>query len=307
MITQPSQRRGAALVAVFWIMAILGLAIVTLMRVVSYQVDVVASQTSGIEARQQAEKGLAVASNSLVNKWDPLLKQNFGDGTGYNVEITSEGQFFDINYILGKGDKALLRQIFDYWGIESDMQSEIADALLDWWDKGDGEELNGAEFEWYETLGIYNQPYNRPFYSLDEMRLVKGMALAEAAQPRWRDWFTVYTNKGLDVGEASAEFMAIAAEGEVVDAESVVDMRLGPDGIKNTEDDPSVSKQAAITQLGLDEDNDGNKEDRFSDEGSTDRIESVGFSGGIRRKLVLILNNRSGNPTILDRREELVK
>ena len=101
--------------------------------------------------------------------------------------------------------------------------------------------------------------------------------------------------------------MAIAAEGEVVDAESVVDMRLGPDGIKNTEDDPSVSKQAAITQLGLDEDNDGNKEDRFSDEGSTDRIESVGFSGGIRRKLVLILNNRSGNPTILDRREELVK
>ncbi len=60
MITQPSQRRGAALVAVFWIMAILGLAIVTLMRVVSYQVDVVAAQPSGIEARQQAEKALAV-------------------------------------------------------------------------------------------------------------------------------------------------------------------------------------------------------------------------------------------------------
>jgi hypothetical protein len=33
------------------------------------------------------------------------------------------------------------------------------------------------------------------------------------------------------------------------------------------------------------------------------RIESVGYAGSVRRKLVLIINNRSQNPTILDRKE----
>ncbi|MDB4374201.1 type II secretion system protein GspK [Akkermansiaceae bacterium] len=307
MIIQKKSRRGAALVAVFWIMAIMGLAIVALMRIVSYQVDVVSSQTSGIEARQQAEKGLAIAANPVVEKWDPLMNQDFGDGTGFNVKITSEGKYFDINYILSKGDKSLLRQIFEYWGLESDQQSEISDALLDWWDPGDTTELNGAEFEDYEDMGIYNQPYNRPFYSLDEMRLVRGMDIVESIQPRWREWFTTYSNSGLDVAAASDEFLAIAAEEDIEDAYDATQGIPGADGIRDTEDDVTLTRQDFLDQMGIIGDDQATIGDRFSDQGSTDRIESVGFSGNVRRKLVLIIKNRSGNPTILDRREEFVQ
>lgn len=293
--------------AVFWIMAIMGLAIVALIRVVAYQVDVVGAQTSGIEARQQAEKGIAIAANPLVEKWDPLMSQDFGDGTGFSVTRTTEGKYFDINYILGRGDKSLLRQIFSYWGLESDQQAEVADALLDWWDPGDGEELNGAEFEDYEAKGIFNQPYNRPFYSLDEMRLVKGMDLVESVQPRWREWFTTYTNSGLDIESASDEFLAIAAEEDVEDVYDVTEGISGADGIRDTEDDEELTLQTFIEGMGIIDDEGSDISGRFVSNVSTERIESVGFSGNVRRKLVLIISNREGNPTILDRREEFVQ
>jgi len=299
--------RGAALVAVFWIMAIMGLAVVALMRVVAYQVDVVASQTSGIEARQQAEKGIAIAANPLVEKWDPLMKQDFGDGTGFEVTRISEGKFFDINFILKNQDKSLLRQIFDYWGLASDQQSEVSDALLDWFDKNETEELNGAEFEYYESQGIFNQPYNRNFHSLDEMRLVRGMDLVESIQPRWRDWFTVDSWEGLDVEAASNEILAIAAEMDVEDAYDATEGIAGPDGIRDTEDDEELSKEEFLDAMGLIGDDRARLAARFSDKGSTDRIESVGFSGDVRRKVILIVRNRSGNPTVVNRREEFVK
>ena len=153
------------------------------MRVVAYQVDVVDAQSSGIEARQQAEKGIAIAANPAVNPWEQqLLRQQFEDATGYQATIESEGKAFNINYILLGRDKALIRVIFDYWGIESENASAIADALVDWVDAGDGEETNGAEIDYYENEGFLNQPYNRPFYHLDEMRLVRGMEIVEAAR-----------------------------------------------------------------------------------------------------------------------------
>ena len=79
-------QRGSALVAVFWIMAILGLAIVASLRVVSYQINVVDAQTSGIEARQLAERGIAVASNPRVTEYDPILHMDFDDDSGFDVQ-----------------------------------------------------------------------------------------------------------------------------------------------------------------------------------------------------------------------------
>ncbi|MGJ8695154.1 MAG: general secretion pathway protein GspK [Verrucomicrobiaceae bacterium] len=288
-------------------MAIMGLAIVAAMRVVSYQINVVDAQTSGIEARQQAEKGIAIAANPVVEKWDPLLRQGFEDGTGFEASIQSEGKAFNINYVLQSGDKALLRLIFDHWGIDYDVSSGIVDALVDWIDPNDNEEVNGAEIDWYENEGFINQPYNRPFYDLDEMRLVRGMDVVEAANPNWREWFTIWSSGGLDVTAASAEYLAIAAEVDIEDAIPVVDYVEGPDGIQDTEDDTPLSVDEALTQMGVFGDETGTIRNRFSSNDSTDRIESIGFSGDVRRKIVLIIRNRSGNPQILDRREELVK
>ncbi|MDA7888827.1 general secretion pathway protein GspK, partial [Akkermansiaceae bacterium] len=256
------------------------------------------------------EMGIAVAANPRVEIWDPMLRQTFENGSGFEAQIRSEGGRFNINYVLMSEDKVLLRQIFDHWGIDLDVASEITDALMDWVDSDDDIQLNGAEVDWYEGQGFgVNRPFNRPFYDLDEMRLVRGMDIVEAANPRWRNWFTVWSSGGLDINEAPAEFLAVAADGNIEEAISLVEIIDGADGIRRTEDDQTMQAQAAMELLGMSPDEVAQFGARFN--GGTEqvtRIESIGFSGSVRRKIVLIIQNRSnGRPTILDRREELIQ
>lgn len=302
-------RKGATMIAVFWIMAVMGLALVASLRIARYQSSVAGSQMNGMEARQYAEMGIAIAANSQIQKWDALLEQNFENETGFKVKILSEAGRFNINYIVMSDDKPLLRLIFAEWGIDLDRSSEIADALVDWVDTDDDVQLNGAETEYYEGQGYYNRPFQRPFYDLDEMRLVRGMDLVEAANPRWRDWFTVWSSGGLDPTEAPAEFIAIAAEGNYEDALQVVQIVDGADGIRHTEDDQPIDASEVMSIMGMSPDEQGQKGARFSRGNEiTERIESIGFAGSIRRKIVLVIRNRtSGRPTILDRKEETIQ
>ena len=309
VIRQKALKRGATLIAVFWIMAVMSLALVATVKITTYQSQVAGSQINGIEARQYAEMGLNLAANPAVADWDPIL--NWRDpeagNAGFNVKILSEGGRFNINYILFGEDKTLIRLILANWGMDLDQSSEVADALLDWIDEDDTVQLNGAEDQYYEGQGFLDRPFNRPFYDLDEMRLVRGMDLVEAFNPNWRDWFTVWSSGGLDVNEAPAQLLAVAAEGNIEEARVLVEIVDGPDGIRNTEDDQMVDVPSAMATLGV-VDPSGVIQARFGADDQVNRIESIGFVGGIRRKLVLILNNRrQGNPTILDRREMTIQ
>jgi len=67
------QKRGSALVAVFWVMAVLALAVFAAVRVVYYDSDIASSQLHGFEALQVAERGIAVAVNPAVEELDPIL------------------------------------------------------------------------------------------------------------------------------------------------------------------------------------------------------------------------------------------
>lgn len=301
-----SLERGATLIAVFWIMAVMGLALIATVKISRYQSEVAGSQITGMEARQYAEMGINLAANPVVEEWDPILRQTFENDAGFEVKMFSEGGRFNINYILFLEDKALLRLIFAEWGIDFDTSSEIADALLDWVDSDDDVQLNGAEVDYYEGQGFFNRPFNRPFYELDEMRLVRGMDLVEAVNPNWRDWFTVWSSGGLDVNEATAEFLAVATETNIEEARSFVQIVDGADGIRNTEDDQPLGVAEAMANLGV-VDPSGVIQSRLGSQDQVTRIESVGFAGAIRRKLVLIIGNRSQNPTILDRKEVMIQ
>jgi general secretion pathway protein K len=302
-----SLERGATLIAVFWIMAVMGLALVATVKISRYQSDVAGSQISGIEARQYAEMGINLAANPAVEEWDLILRQTFDNEAGFEAKILSEGGRFNINYILFQDDRKLLRDIFQKWGIDFDVAGDIAAALTDWIDDNDDMILNGAEFDYYEGQGFYNRPFNRPFYDLDEMRLVRGMEIVEAFNPRWRDWFTVWSSGGLDVMEAPAEFLAMATETEVEQAQTIVEIVDGADGIRNTEDDlPEFSVQETLSNLGV-EDPSGVIPGRLSTNDPVKRIESVGFAGTVRRKVVLTISSRAQNPQILDRKEVIIQ
>ena len=307
-------RRGAALMAVLWLIAILAMACMAALRVISFDMELAGSKVHGSNARHYAEMGIAVASNpAVVKRFDPILRQMKGDtGEGYEARILSEGARFNINRLLlpPQQDKQLLQSIFCSWGLEIKEAQAVVDALCDWVDEDNNVSLNGAEVKEYEKLGRVNQPFNRPFYDLSEMRLVLGMDRVEAARPDWRDWFTVWSSGALDLNDASAELIAAAAECSVARAESIPETVRGPDGVRDTDDDaPFKSAAAALDLLGIDANARPDLARRFTADDATTRvarIESIGYAEGAKRKITVIVRNRTGKPALLERTEEII-
>ena len=299
------RRRGSALIAVLWLIGILAMAAVATLQMVGLDVKVVHSNIAGFRARQLAEAGIAVGANPAVKRDDPILNQEFDYGEGFHVRIASEAGRFNINSLLLRGDKPLLRSIFMDWGLDMDQADAVVDALSDWVDGDDFVSLNGAEKDWYEERGRINQPFNRPFYSLDEMSLVAGMGEVEKIHPGWRDWFTVWSGGALDVNEAEPELIAAAAEVSVDDAAALVETVLGPDQIRDTEDDARFKNlEEVLAILGVPEMMRPIVAPRLTVNDTTVRIESIGYTPGARHKITLVLRNRTGRPAILERKEE---
>lgn len=301
-------RHGAALMAVLWLIAILSMACMAALRVISFDMELATAKIHGSRARQIAEMGIAVGCNPAVKRTDPILRQlNEDTGEGFEVRLLSEGGRFNINAILLQGDKPLLSSILANWGLELKDTQAIIDALTDWVDADDNEGLNGAEMEDYEKAGRINQPFNRPFYDISEMRLVRGMDLVESLRPDWRNWFTVWSGGPLDLNEASAELIAAAAECLVERASIIPETVRGPDGELDTEDDARFQNAAAaLDLLGLDTNALPDLARRFTVNDATTRIESIGYAAGAKRKINVILRNRTGKPALLERTEEII-
>jgi general secretion pathway protein K len=301
------QSSGAALIAVLWLIAILAMACMATLRVISFDMELASAKVHGSRARQVAEMGIAVGSHNLVKRTDPILHHvNDDTGEGFDVKLTSEGGRFNINYVLLNGDKDLLRSIFVKWGLELDTAQMVADSLKDWVDADDSEELKGAEVKYYEKEGRINQPFNRPFYNLDEMALVRGMDLVEAVRPDWRNWFTIWSSGGLDVNEAPAELIAAAADIPEDRADAIPEKVRGDDGIRDTTDDtPFQDKTVALELAGVDT-QDTVIMQRFSANDQTMRIESTGYAEGAKRRITVIVANRTGRPSLLERTEEII-
>ena len=302
-----SQPRGAALMAVLWLIAILAMACMATLRVISFDMEIASAKIHGSRARQAAEMGIAIGSNRAIKRSDPLLHRQGSEGERYDATVISEDGRFNINSLV-QNDKPLLLSIFVGWGLQPDDASKVIDALSDWIDADDNESLNGAEIKDYEAEGRINQPFNRPFYHLDEARLVRGMDQIEALRPDWRNWFSVWSSGKLDLNEASAELIAAAAEVPVEQAQIIPQTVRGEDDQRDTLDDlPFSDPSAAIALLGVDPqrpDINSRFTANFAD--GTTRIESIGSAEGAKYKITVILKNRANEPVLLERTEEII-
>jgi type II secretory pathway component PulK len=298
---------GFALVAVLWLIAILSLAAVTTLRVISFDMQLATAKVHGSRAFQLAEMGIAIGSNPAVERNDPLLHRlDEANNEEVHVSITSEGARFNINSLVLAEDKALLRSIFIHWGLDLDSAQALSDAFTDWVDADDEVALNGAEIGDYEKLGRLNQPFNRPFYDIEEMALVAGMDQIEFLRPDWRKWFTVWSSGTLDLNEADAELISVAAEVTPEQAAIIPETVRGTDNIRDTEDDvPFQDVGNALSLLGIGGETGQVIAQRFTVEDTTTRITSTARSGDSTRRITAIVRNRTGRPALLDRTTEI--
>ncbi|MBC7980308.1 MAG: general secretion pathway protein GspK [Armatimonadetes bacterium] len=303
----PSQP-GVALIAVLWLIAILSLAAITSLRVISFDMELATAKVHGSRAFQLAEMGIAIGSNPAVERNDPLLHRMDGkNNEEVHVTLTSEGARFNINSLVFAEDKTLIRSIFIHWGLDLDAAQALADALTDWTDSDDQTALNGAEEPEYGKIGRLNQPFNRPFYDIEEMRLVLGMNRIEALRPDWRTWFTVWSSGTLDLNEANAELIAVAADVTESQASIVPETVRGIDDIRDTEDDvPFKTPAEALSLLGINAQIRQDIAGRFTTDDTTTRIQSTARSGDSTRRITAIVRNRTGKPAILDRTTEII-
>jgi general secretion pathway protein K len=102
-------QNGSALIAVFWFVAILSLAVFSTIWVVDADIKSVHQQSLSFRALQLAEMGVAIGANPAVEEYDPILNQ-FVEGEsgleeGFSVRIRSEAGLMNINRMLTGQDR----------------------------------------------------------------------------------------------------------------------------------------------------------------------------------------------------------
>ena len=222
---------------------------------------------------------------------DPLLSYVSEQGNeGYRVSIFSEETRIGINSVLSRKDKSLFAETVHFVGIDDVLAASVTDALIDWIDANDSEELNGAEQEYYRELGFTDRPYNRRFFSLEDMLKVKDFSAVAAAKPDWRDYFTLYGGGRLDIHHTDVELLAVATEQDPVMVETYVEQVRGEDGKVGTEDDnryPSVDQALDALNVTTEKEVRNRIRNRFKTSGRILRVVSEGFINDTRKEITV--------------------
>lgn len=194
----PMRVRGAALLLVMWLIALLtalvgGFALVA--RIEHMQGRVL---DRGIVAEQAARAGVDYAM-ARIGMSDPRLRW-LADGRRYrwrfagasvDVRVTDEAGKVDLN----AASPALLAGLFHAVGVEQDAARRLASAIVDWRDPDVLTQAEGgAEDPQYAAAGRPYGAKDAPFETVAELEQVLGMTpqLFAKASP----YLTVYTGRG---------------------------------------------------------------------------------------------------------------
>ena len=229
------------MVATLAVVAVLSLLVVLISRVLRTDQEYILMREARLEALSWAEAGLALASHPSVKRGDPALEWDSGSGAGYKVYISSEDARLNPNVVIQRGDTQLLRDLFQYWGLDLDTASAVIGAMEDCVDEDDMESLNGAEADAYSELGLPGVPPNRPFQTVREMTFVIGAETLDTVRPGWETLFSTRASGTIDLFDAPAELITVACGVSLEQAQRFVELRWGDDMLPETEDDPPMT------------------------------------------------------------------
>lgn len=221
------RRRGSALIAILWVVAILSLVVFSSTQFLFIETEAAANANAAFQAKLLAERGIAIASHPDVEQGDSLLAQEFSEGESFEAKISSEGARLNLNQLLlnAESDRFVLEELFVRWGLRFDEAAGVVDHLIDWVDPDDLETNLGAERRFYLANGFLERPYNRAFTSHDEVELVHEFDQVVAANPNWRDSFTFLSGGKLDLNEAPYELILVTCECGEADVEAFLKVR----------------------------------------------------------------------------------
>ncbi len=209
----PPAVRGAALLLVLWITALL--AVILGSFAVLARTELLQSRNlfDTIRARLAAEAGLARAVYEL-NRPDVMTKW-LADGRTYEIEFEGSTIEIQVEDESGKvdinaADAGTLQTLFLLGGAEEDRARRLAAAVVDWRDPDDLVQPEGAEDAEYKAADLPYGASDYPFRVAQELQQVLGMdyELYRTVAP----WITVYGGSGRpNASFAPAELLPLFA------------------------------------------------------------------------------------------------
>ena len=173
-----TRQKGLALVLVLWVLSLLTIMAGSFALSMRREASIIGGIRNNAQALAVAESGIALAEMMLLNP-DPNKRWR-ADGNIYEissanakvrVRLISETGKIDIN----KADQTLLQGLMNSAPVDEEQQTKLVSAILDWRDKDDLVQLDGAEKKEYKDAGLSYQPRNKPFQAIEELQLVLGM------------------------------------------------------------------------------------------------------------------------------------
>jgi general secretion pathway protein K len=220
-------QHGFALILVLWVLSLLTIMAGSFALSMRREATLVAGIKNTAKAAALAESGLAIAEAMLML---PDPKQRWlADGSIYQIDtpgaFTAAGDigghiriqlFAETGKIdMNKAEQKLLESLFQQSPLADDekAQARLVAAILDWRDADDVVHLEGAEKQEYKDAGLRYQPANKPFQTLDELRLVLGM---EEATFKWlQPLVTVYSGQPqVNAQLATPEVLAVLPDAD---------------------------------------------------------------------------------------------
>lgn len=304
------RRRASALIAVYWVIAILTLSVFTAVHMIVGELKTQAAQGQLFRAEQLADMGIAVAANSSIEPGDPLLIQQLNEVESFEAIIESEDSRLNINAVLARGDIALLQNLFQLWGMPLEDSVSLTEALVDWIDPDDETTgLGGAEFPQYANFGFPELPPNRQFLTIEEIALVRdAQQLLDLYEPNWKEAFTMWGSGVLDLTDADPFLIAAACECSIDAASDFVEQRRGFDGLENTEDDLEYeSSDQILDMLGVPVIGREIVSSRVGIRGGVTRLRSIGRIADVGVERIVVVQGRGSSPRIVDVQTQRVR
>jgi general secretion pathway protein K len=216
------RQAGLALILVLWVLSLLTIMAGSFALSMRREASIVAGVRNNAQAMAVAESGIALAEMMLLNpdpnkRWRAdgnIYQINAGDAK-VRVRLLSETGKIDIN----EADQTVLEGLMTHAPVDTEQQTRLVNAILDWRDEDDLVRIDGAEKKEYKDAGLNYHPQNKPFQSIEELQLVLGM---NETVFKWIEpLVTVYSGqKQVAMQEATKEVLQVipGLDMELVDA-----------------------------------------------------------------------------------------
>lgn len=172
------REKGLALIVVLWVLTLLIIMASSFALTIQRETAIILGVKQKSEAMALTEAGVNYAIVELLNPDKTKRWSSFNSlynveflGNQLRIQIADESGRISLN----SADKSTLMQLFTSMAIDHTAADHLSDAILDWRDKDNELQANGAEQGEYKAAGLAYIPRNGAFESMEELQMVLGM------------------------------------------------------------------------------------------------------------------------------------